>query len=186
MSLVYTIQYTWGWVGIWFPMSRIPKHLQSYVLSEASLAFAFPHIVRCHKSHLLKLNLVQTALVAQTFYNLCIPTIKISILTLYSRIFSRTTGWFTPTLYVSAIFVALYSIPQVLTYIFQCVPIRSLWERVDSSVCINFKDVIVVFGIINIVTDWAILALPLPVVAGLKMERRTKFSISALFLLGGL
>lgn len=45
--------------------------------------------------------------------------------------------------------------------------------------------VIIVFGIINIVTDWWILALPVPVVMGLHMEKRTKWSICALFMLGG-
>ncbi|KAF2176569.1 hypothetical protein K469DRAFT_399965 [Zopfia rhizophila CBS 207.26] len=129
-----------------------------------------------------------TALIAQTFYNLAIPAVKLSILSLYSRIFHRTTGWFTPTLYVTALFVFLYTIPQCFAYIFQCVPIESLWRDLGPGMkvyCINFKAVIIVFGIINIVTDWWILALPIPVVLGLRMEKRTKWSLCALFLLGG-
>ncbi|ORY00952.1 hypothetical protein BCR34DRAFT_101650 [Clohesyomyces aquaticus] len=128
------------------------------------------------------------SIVAQTFYNICTPTIKLSILALYSRIFHRTQTWFTPTLYVTALFVLLTTFPQCFTYIFKCVPISSLWEdpRPRAKVyCINFQAVIVSFGIINILTDWWILALPIPVVMNLQMERRTKWSVCALFLLGG-
>ncbi|KAF2475039.1 uncharacterized protein BDR25DRAFT_384564, partial [Lindgomyces ingoldianus] len=130
----------------------------------------------------------QTSLIAQTFYNLCTPTIKLSILALYSRIFCRTHGWFTPTLYLTAIFVFLYTVPQCFAYIFQCVPIESLWKDLGPGgkvYCINFQAVIVTFGIVNILTDWWILALPVPVVIGLQLERRTKWSICTLFLLGG-
>ncbi|KAF2113080.1 hypothetical protein BDV96DRAFT_648693 [Lophiotrema nucula] len=134
-------------------------------------------------------SLAVVTLVAQTFYNLCISTIKLSILSLYGRIFNRTTGWFTPTLHISALFVVLYTIPQCVTYVFRCVPVESLWTDYGPGFkvyCINFQAVIVSFGIINIVTDWYILALPLPVVVGLKLERRTKWSICSLFMIGGL
>jgi hypothetical protein len=46
------------------------------------------------------------------------------------------------------------------------------------------KAVIVAFGVLNIVTDWFILFLPIPVVWGLQLERRAKWSISSLFAVG--
>ena len=52
---------------------------------------------------------------------------------------------------------------------------------------INLRRLVIVsFGIINILTDWYILALPLPIVLGLKLEPRTKWSICSLFMIGGL
>lgn len=44
---------------------------------------------------------------------------------------------------------------------------------------------IVAFGVINIITDWWILALPIPIVMSLSLERRTKWTICSLFLMGG-
>jgi hypothetical protein len=79
-------------------------------------------------------------------------------------------------------------IPQCFVYVFQCVPIDSLWNDYGPGyriVCINFQAAIVAFGVINIVTDWWILALPIPVVMALSLERRTKWSICSLFLVGG-
>jgi hypothetical protein len=81
-------------------------------------------------------------LVAQTCYNLCIATVKLSILCLYARIFQRTHGWFRPTLYVAGLFVFSYTIPQCFVYILQCMPISSLWTEYgpgNTVVCINFK-----------------------------------------------
>ncbi|KAF2658330.1 hypothetical protein K491DRAFT_276662 [Lophiostoma macrostomum CBS 122681] len=151
-------------------------------------------IVACHYGmgrHAIFVTNVRTfsiiMLVAQTFYNLCIATVKLSILCLYARIFQRTLGWFTPTLYVTALFVFLYTVPQCFVYIFQCVPISSLWTEYGPGyrvVCINFKTAIIAFGIINIITDWFILALPIPVVLGLRLDTRKKWSICSLFLIG--
>ena len=130
----------------------------------------------------------QTATVAQVFYNCSIPAIKLSILALYARIFRRTAGWFTPAITATAIFVASYSLAQIFVYLLRCLPISALWDpsKEDTAKCINFRTAIIVFGIINIVTDWLILALPVPVIFGLKMERRTKWSLLGLFFWGGL
>jgi hypothetical protein len=43
---------------------------------------------------------------------------------------------------------------------------------------------IIVFGVINIVTDWFILLLPIPIVLGLRLDSRKKWSICSLFLIG--
>lgn len=80
-------------------------------------------------------------------------------------------------------------IPQCFVYVFQCVPIDSLWNDYGPGyhiVCINFQAAIVAFGVINIVTDWWILAIPIPVVMALSLERRAKWSICSLFLVGGI
>ncbi|KAF2683334.1 hypothetical protein K458DRAFT_418961 [Lentithecium fluviatile CBS 122367] len=126
-------------------------------------------------------------LTAQTFYNLSIPFAKLSILCLYNRIFRRTTGWFMPTLWVSALFVFLSAIPPVFVYIFQCVPIYGLWTDMppgEHMSCLNFKAAIIAFGVINILSDIYILVLPIPVVLSLQLEKRTKWSVCSLFLVG--
>jgi hypothetical protein len=107
---------------------------------------------------------------------------------LYGRIFAQTAVWFSHTLWLTALFIFMVMIPQCFVYIFQCVPIDSLWNDYGPGyriVCINFQAAIVAFGIINIVTDWWILALPIPIVMALSLERRTKWSICSLFLVGG-
>ncbi|KAF2876436.1 hypothetical protein BDV95DRAFT_458081, partial [Massariosphaeria phaeospora] len=121
-------------------------------------------------------------------YNVCIPCIKLSILCLYARIFARATAWFTPTLYLTAVFILLLTIPQSFTHIFQCIPVESLWRDFGPGFkvyCINFQAAIVSIGVLHIVTDWFILALPVPVIFSLKLEPRAKWTICSLFFIGG-
>jgi hypothetical protein len=110
-----------------------------------------------------------------------------------------------PTLWMTSAFVALSAIPPVFVYVLQCTPIHSLWSEVgpgEKVVCLNFKagtsqlfrrasgcrkltmTAIIVFGIINIASDIFILSLPIPVVWGLQLDKRTKLSVCALFLVG--
>ena len=72
----------------------------------------------------------------------------------------------------------------------------------EEAVCLNFKagalhvvilqvqatrlteTAIIAFGVINIFSDIYILALPIPVVLGLQLDKRTKISVCSLFLVG--
>lgn len=82
----------------------------------------------------------KAGIVAQTFYNMCISIIKLSILALYSRIFSRASALFSSTVWGTAVFVFLVMIPQCLTYILKCVPVHAQWDLKpgDKVTCIDF------------------------------------------------
>jgi magnesium-transporting ATPase (P-type) len=84
-----------------------------------------------------------TNLVGQTFYSIMVGTIKLSILSLYARIFQRMKGWFKPTLWSTALIIVLIVIPQCFSYVFQCVPIDSLWTEYAGPqyrvYCLNFQ-----------------------------------------------
>ncbi|KAF2015775.1 hypothetical protein BU24DRAFT_462004 [Aaosphaeria arxii CBS 175.79] len=127
-------------------------------------------------------------LTGQIFYTLGMGAVKLSILALYGRIFQRTAGWFSAVLGATALFVLLYTIPQTFVYGLQCVPLDSLW--LDYPVpfmrvyCLNFQAALIAFGIINIATDWFLLVLPVPFILGLKLERRTKWTLCWMFFLG--
>jgi hypothetical protein len=87
-------------------------------------------------------NICQTALVAQTFYHVCIATIKLSIICLYGRIFQLSVPWFRPTLVATGVFLILVMVPQCLTYLLRCVPVDSLWTDYGPKakiLCINFQ-----------------------------------------------
>jgi hypothetical protein len=85
---------------------------------------------------------MQASLAVQTFYSLCIGTIKLSILSLYARIFRRANAWFIPTLWITAIFIFLVVVPQVFVHAFHCVPRESLWTDLGPGqevYCIDFS-----------------------------------------------
>jgi len=70
-----------------------------------------------------------------------------------------------------------------LTY---CKPIRGLWDDTIKLKCsIDTTQVMFVNGIVNTVTDAALLLIPLPAIWSLKLETKQKrIGLTAIFLVG--
>lgn len=138
-------------------------------------------------NHPMKLELrkcPQASLAAEVLYNSSIPIIKLSILCLYRRIFPQR--WFSYTLMCLGAFVIAYSVASIFADVFQCVPTNSIWEREKAKFCINYPALIISTGVINVLTDIILLALPIPILWGLNMSLARKRLLTMLFLMGGL
>lgn len=83
-------------------------------------------------------------------------------------------------------FIACYTTAIMFACIFQCIPIDAFWDATIEGKCINSTAVLEVSGILNIVTDVIILAIPVPLVWKLKTKTSSKIQIIGLFLTGGL
>jgi hypothetical protein len=66
----------------------------------------------------------------------------------------------------------------------QCIPMKKNWEPWVDGRCINMRVTFLAVSIPNIITDLAILSLPLPHVWKLQTTFIQKLSLSAVFLLG--
>lgn len=75
----------------------------------------------------------------------------------------------------------------VLTVILTCTPIQSFWDpTIAGSHCINYNFTLHFYATVNVVTDAAILILPMPFVWRMKTNLHRKIQISSIFLLGSL
>ncbi|ERF70232.1 hypothetical protein EPUS_00420 [Endocarpon pusillum Z07020] len=117
------------------------------------------------------------------FYALTLPTIKFSILLMYSRIFRVK-----PFQYVAAavgLIVAGWMIGVVFAQIFTCTPVEGAWKITVARHCIDQIKFYYGNAIANLLTDVIILCLPLPLIWRLNMSTRKKRALSGVFLLGG-
>ena len=89
-------------------------------------------------------------------------------------------------LWVVAIFVASYSIVQAVAAIFQCMPIDSNWVVGKPHHCINTDLGVTIIASFNVVTDFALLILPLPMLYKLQKPLKERLRIMFMFILGGL
>ncbi|OTB06056.1 hypothetical protein M426DRAFT_21178 [Hypoxylon sp. CI-4A] len=110
---------------------------------------------------------------------------KLSILLLYIRVFypkrvRRNSIWWTTQAVI--VLNLLYTIALILLVTLQCVPYGRPWG--DS--CVNEWLVLVLSSIINIVSDIAVLVIPMASVWSLQMNRNKKLAIWALFAFGAL
>ena len=108
---------------------------------------------------------------------------KLSILALYLRIFTekpyRITAW------ILAILISTTALAVSLTAVFQCSPIAYAWNKtIPGGTCINVALFYVYCSIPNVITDVAILLLPIPMIFKLHTSRGQKFGLLLVFSLG--
>lgn len=68
--------------------------------------------------------------------------------------------------------------------IFSCYPIEKTWDSTIAGRCIDYGIVTLAIGILNVIMDFAILGLPMPLVWKLRMSTRRKAYLSAIFGVG--
>ncbi|KAH6662056.1 hypothetical protein B0J14DRAFT_611323 [Halenospora varia] len=118
----------------------------------------------------------------ECIYVTTVALTKVSLLLMYCRIFPidsmRIGCWILGTLSVC------WCISIIMVSIFQCRPIAKAWNPTIPGHCINLKGSFIGNAVPNILTDVAILALPMPHVWGLQTTLIQKCQLSAVFLLG--
>ena len=118
------------------------------------------------------------------FYNPALMMTKTAILVLYVRMstahpFLRRASWAT------MLVVNLAGIVLTFLNIFQCRPVQAAFSGDSSGKCIDVVALYLSSAPINVLTDLAILLLPLPILTGLRMEFRQKVILVATFIVGG-
>lgn len=121
---------------------------------------------------------------SETIYSIVIVTIKWSILAFYWRIFPQK--WFRRLLLGVGLFMGAWMVTTVFAICFQCTPFAYNWDTtIPGGHCINIGKFALVTSILNVLTDVAILILPLPQVWQLHVSRRKQWGLTLLFALGG-
>jgi hypothetical protein len=122
-------------------------------------------------------------MVASICYVPCLGFAKISILLLYHRL--SKLQWFKICTYIVMAIVASYSLGIVIALIFPCQPIAMNWDlSITDGKCIDKAGIYLATAAVNVITDFIILALPIPVVLGLQMRRIQKIAVIGLFMVG--
>ncbi|KAI0453349.1 hypothetical protein F5B21DRAFT_479763 [Xylaria acuta] len=110
---------------------------------------------------------------------------RLSILLFYIRIFfpigtAKSVFWW---IIQAVIWInVLYSVSLILVLTLQCVPYHLPW----GSSCVNQYLVLVLASVINIISDIAVLVLPIAFIIRLRTTKRKKWAIWALFAFGTL
>lgn len=128
---------------------------------------------------------LQYLFAAEFVYGTVILTVKVSILSLYYRIFPTRSMKFS-TLVLGAMTLAWWA-AVVLVSAFQCSPIQKTWHPLMmGGHCLNKNTFFLGNAIPNIVLDVLFLILPIREVWGLQLDMAQKLAILSIFMLGGL
>ncbi|KAJ4992001.1 hypothetical protein SVAN01_02596 [Stagonosporopsis vannaccii] len=115
-------------------------------------------------------------------YYLSLGLTKSSILLQYHRVFP--TPKFRLSCWCVFAVVVCYTVWTVFGSIFACVPVRAFWTK-ESAHCIDQFAMWFTNAAINIVTDFVIILLPMPVIRRLQLGKRQKSALIGIFAVGG-
>ncbi|KAF5020905.1 hypothetical protein F66182_7057 [Fusarium sp. NRRL 66182] len=112
---------------------------------------------------------------------------KSSILLFYWRVFTGNALSFRIYFWFGAFLVGSYPIYFMITMGFCCSPLPHYWTRFKGTegTCINVGRFFVILATINFVTDVILLAIPVPKILELHMNKDKKIAVCAIFALGG-
>ncbi|KAL8865185.1 MAG: hypothetical protein Q9174_007026, partial [Haloplaca sp. 1 TL-2023] len=123
-------------------------------------------------------------------YVVAIALAKLSLLLFLYRIFSvdkrfRIAAWITGAILV------IWTIITVFMSIFACRPVKASWDFFlyldPNTVCHPQSfEVVNVYGFCNVITDFVLIFMPLPLVWRMQMDRKKKIGVGLVFASGAL
>ncbi|KAK3395301.1 hypothetical protein B0H63DRAFT_408742 [Podospora didyma] len=116
------------------------------------------------------------------FYNLGMCLTKISILLQFRRIFSAVTMQ-TATLY-GLYFLIAWGITLSCLLPLVCYPVRAFWDTSVSGRCLDQSAIWYVMAGVNLVSDFALVTMPLPAISSLKLPKQQKILLFFVFTIG--
>ena len=127
--------------------------------------------------------LLYTYLIA-CIYPVMVALVKASILCLYLRIFAVNRRFATIVKCFLAIDVA-WAIGTLFAIVFQCVPVQATWDlSIQHKTCTASAPSLIATNVPDIVIDFCLMALPMPMIWQLKLSTRRKIGLTAIFALG--
>ena len=109
-------------------------------------------------------------------YPLCVTFTKLSILFQYRRLFPRE--FFQGTVKALIAIMVLWCVSVCFTGVFICSPIKKAWMPTIPGQCINLISFYYGLQIPNVITDLAILILPLREVYALRLAKGQKIGVA--------
>ncbi|KAL8645054.1 MAG: hypothetical protein Q9210_006924 [Variospora velana] len=110
---------------------------------------------------------------------------KVAILLFYLRI--NPDRHFRITVYITLALTMSYVVALSLTILLQCSPVPAFWNpSIPDSKCVKGTKLYLANAILNVVFDFMVLLVPVPMLLKLQVPTRQKFVIGALFSLGSI
>lgn len=119
-----------------------------------------------------------------SLYGASVALSKIAILLLYLRVFTTNLKRFTVATYVIGFVVVATGLATMLGSVLKCIPMARNWDHNVPGRCIDELTFARYTSIPNVVTGFAMLILPLPMVWRLKISVHQKIALTATFLHG--
>lgn len=115
-------------------------------------------------------------------YNIAVCMTKISILLQYRRIFSNTM--LRKIIICGLGFLTCWGVTLCFLLPLVCVPTAAFWDDSVDGFCLDSGTIWYVMAGVNVVTDFTLFTMPIPVISSLHLPKRQKAMLLVVFTLG--
>ncbi|CAG8040586.1 unnamed protein product [Penicillium salamii] len=120
----------------------------------------------------------------RVFYNSYLWLQKLVLLDTYRRLLKNLRWEKVTMISYTGIFAATYAVVQIVTFT-ECDPFNHYWIVLpDPGICCQAQLQLIVLGVLNIITDLMLIALPIPILVLVKRSTAEKLQLAALFAVG--
>jgi hypothetical protein len=140
----------------------------------------FPNVLILHVPQRPHPNNRQVNFALEICYVPCLALAKLSILSLYARIFRTENKSFKIAVYLIGAWIILWAVGVYLEIFLSCRPIETYW----TEFCSPTYTTSVTTGVLNIISDVALLILPQPFIWRLHMKSNRKIGLSVVMMMG--
>lgn len=112
-------------------------------------------------------------------------SVKMSLLLIIIRVFGSVHTKTLMGIYVLIAIIVLYYVSGVFIKIFICWPISAYWKG-ETDKCMDQSAIITADAIISVISDLAILLLPVPLTWNLQMPTKRRLRIIGMLAAGGI
>ena len=116
-------------------------------------------------------------------YNTGLTVIRMSVLLTYVRIF-RIVPVYRVVFWIVAFLIISWGIAIDVMAIFTCTPTHKEWDWTTPGHCLNYRKAFLRTAVTNIVIDFILLVLPMPMLWKLQKETSTKIALIVVFSAG--
>ncbi|KAG8528784.1 uncharacterized protein KY384_006472 [Bacidia gigantensis] len=124
---------------------------------------------------------------AELIYQLAMTCVKLAILLFYYRLFNVNNRFVIAIFVVGTVTLCWY-FTSTFIIIFQCRPVNYMWTRVSKPLpggwCIPQEELWTGSSVTSLITDVAVLCLPVPIIWKFSATAYQKVALSGVFLLG--
>ncbi|MCJ1458275.1 hypothetical protein MMC28_008646 [Mycoblastus sanguinarius] len=121
--------------------------------------------------------------ISSTMYLISILGYRVALLLMYLRVFGASQKFRYAT-WAVLFFVTGYLSCNFVTLLFGCTPIAKYWKPDEPGHCINLVKADHTYGSMNVVSDFLMFLLPLPMVWQLQLSGREKLGLFLVFMSG--
>ncbi len=115
-------------------------------------------------------------------YNVAVCLVKISVLLQYRRIFAGPV--MQRLTLIALVFMTLWAVTLAFLLTLTCMPVAKFWDSSIEGRCLDNLTIWYIMASVNLITDFGIFSMPLPVIKKLQLPKRQKILLMGVFGLG--